>query len=332
MTQGLVDLKEKIRAINEKIKQRQSTRLGKNELRDQLQVHVGAIYRLPEPTEKDIEAFAQGKPILVVDGSINQYGVGFPHIITLIAAVAHPSVGEDVVLTDPVCPLLMERRQQVADMADEEGETAGAKAFGKFCEKRMAALEVQAAIEAIRKFEPALVIFDGGFKRYQSHAPREWKIYKTESQAKKIPSVGVIEEMGTDNLATDLLQPDLPPSMQGEYDREVLFGVLETREWLQVGEDKGVKRGFYTCFARPSYHPQPVAYDFFREDIPRVKAIAKLLFALTPIHGRGVPLVLDQVDQQVKITSKETEDLITAGLDKEIRELLLRPMRDRRPL
>jgi len=60
--------------------------------------------------------------------------------------------------------------------------------------------------------------------------------------------------------------------------------------------------------------------------------MAKLIVTLTPENSRGVPLFLDIVDKEVKITDDLIEALLERYLDRDIYERLFVSERDKRNL
>ncbi|MDI6601609.1 MAG: DNA double-strand break repair nuclease NurA [Thermoanaerobacteraceae bacterium] len=307
-------LKEILKGINSILREKRDAKPSKMVMRQAIEDKLGNIVRVNPGSKADWI-----KSILVVDGSFNSYGSSFPYIINFFRSLALFSSGnERIFLNDIYMPLL-----DMESFQDEDGEDV----MKDIRDRRMAEMEVEAAIEGIKRFGASLVVFDGGFLRYEDKAKDVFEDYRELCREAGAVSVGVIEEIGTFDMARKLRDGLGYPV---EDDRELLFGVLEPYEILEVRDEMQFKRGLYTVFARPSMHPNPVAYDFFEEDKGRALEIVRFLISLTPAESRGIPLILDIVDSEAKIRSDEVEALVDSFLDKDIKEGLFRPQRDRR--
>ena len=63
-----------------------------------------------------------------------------------------------------------------------------------------------------------------------------------------------------------------------------------------------------------------------------LEEMARLVLTLTPEDGRGVPLWIDIVDREVRITDQLIRGLLESYLDREILEKLFISERDKRTL
>mgnify|MGYP000863225873 FL=1 len=335
LDQGLQDL---LSAVNNILSVREKNRPDRGKIRRRLQAEVGAIRRAVPLTPDTIKKLAGGRPLVGVDGSVTAYGALFPHIIHLFRALASTtaqSVEEGLYLVDLFYPELEDHRQEIEEAvarAAAAGENLAPEAvLSQIVRARLAALEVRAAREALEKYRPFAVFFDGGFLRYGTLAPAQWQEYRELALEMGVVSIGVIEEIGTFDLARKILAgPGASPPFT--CDRDLLFGVLEPGEWLAVRGELELKKTYYTCFARPGAYPGAVAYDFFQEQAHRAADFVPLLFALTPRGGRGIPWWLDQVDRAVRISRPEMELLLETCLDRGLRERFFVPRRERRSL
>ena len=90
------------------------------------------------------------------------------------------------------------------------------------CPARLAALKC--GRQGASKIPPFAVFFDGAFSA-TGPGPAQWQEYRELALARDVVSIGVIEEIGTFDLARKILAgPGQPPFT---CDRDLLFGVLE---------------------------------------------------------------------------------------------------------
>lgn len=308
------DLRESLKKINGVLREKRNAKPSPMVMRKAIEGRLGDIIRVSRASKPD---WIQN--ILVVDGSFNSYGSSFPYIINFFRSLALFSLGnERIFLNDVYIPLL-----DMGSYQDEDNEDL----MRDIRDRKMAEMEVRAAMEGIRRFRPSMVVFDGGFLRYEDKAEEVFGEYRKLCRETGTVSAGVIEEIGTFDMARRLRDSLGYPV---EDDRELLFGVLEPYEVLRVRDEAQFKKGLYTVFARPSIHPNPVAYDFFEEDSGKAEDAVNFLISITPAESRGIPLILDIVDSEAKIRSDEVEALVDSFLDRDIKEGLFRPQRDRR--
>lgn len=308
------DLRESLKKVNGVLREKRDARPSFMVMRKAIEDKLGDIIRVSSRSKPD---WIQN--ILVVDGSFNSYGSSFPYIINFFRSLALFSSGnERIFLNDIYIPLL-----DMGSYQDEDNEDV----MRDIRDRKMAEMEVKVAMEGVKRFNPSMVVFDGGFLRYEDKAGDVFGEYRELCRKLGTLSVGVIEEIGTFDMARKLRDSLGYPV---EDDRELLFGVLEPYEVLRVRDEAQFKKGLYTVFARPSIHPNPVAYDFFEEDSGKAEDAVNFLVSITPEESRGIPLILDIVDSESKIRSDEVEALVDSFLDRDIKEGLFRPQRDRR--
>ncbi len=335
LDQGLQEL---LITVNSLLRDRTQNYPRRDAIRRYLREKIGTLQKRAPLKIDALRALADGRPLIGVDGSVHSYGTVFPHIIYCFRALASAStlsVEKGISRVDLFYPEMADHRREIEEIISQAAaggeelalETAAARAV----RQRLAVLEVQVAMEAVNKYQPFAVLFDGGFLRYGGLAPAQWQEYRELSLAKDVVSIGIIEEIGTFDLARKV-SAGFPEASPFSCDRELLFGILKKGEWLAVKEDLEFKKTYYTCFARPGYYPGAVAYDFFQEQTRRAAEFVPLLFGLTPQGGRGIPQWLDQVDAAVRITRGEMELLLASGLDRELRERLFVSQRERRTL
>lgn len=311
------ELKEKIRSIPKR-----------DQLLLKIKSKIGKIKVAKSLTDSEVKKLFNNKPLVGVDGSIYTYGANFPYNITFYKALAKSTTQGNLEKNRIFTPLSDSCYTEIEQYAAENKISLEA-AHSKLKEETLATLEVEVAIQAIKEFGPRVLLMDGGFLRYGSLAPEKWQELKTLALQNDCIAVGVIEEIGTFEIKK-ILQDELPLSCKNSYDRELLFGLFSPGEWLQVYENLVLKRGYYTCFGRLALNPQACAWDFFEEHREYAEQIIDYLYTITPRQSRGIPLWIDVVDSDVRLTKNMVELFLTSSLDPELMELLLRPTRDKR--
>jgi hypothetical protein len=331
-----LSLQQYLRSWNESLRKEKYSWPSRRELRAELENTVGHLIPLRKLDEQEINTLSGGRPLVGVDGSVYTLGGNYPFTVTAFQAVAKSTVAFDrtdkVVRSSLYSPLDREDRDALRSFMEqqEDGLTEDA-AFSRYRDRQMALLEIEAATIAVERFRPFLVLLDGQFSRYQKDEELfdKWHAFCQRVQACETLVVGVVEEVGTMKLKKFLSQP-LQDRLITGHDREILFGLFETGEALLPHEEVEIKHDAYVAFARLSDHPQAIACNFLYEQVDRVQDLMYLLYTLTPKKGRGIPLWLDLVDVEARITKKEWELLVQSTLDKDMYERFLRPQRERR--
>lgn len=288
-----------------------------------LQERVGQIRQLRRLDEGALQRVLQGRPLLGVDGSVNTYGGQFPYWLALLRALAKCSDGRTLEFTDTFTPLLASEAEHKMDPEAAEGEK----------KSRLAALEAQAALSGCEQYSPTLMILDGSFIRFDKEAGNSFKMLKEAVGNTETLVIGVIEGIAS-RVIPSLLGTDGPEGWQNRYDRELLWGVLEYGEVLEVHSSSS-KEGVRTWFMRSSLDPGVVGLDILEEQVDLVQRRPELidyLFTITPPDGRGIPIWNDIVDQEVRLTDTEVETVVGAALDREVIETLLSAKREARVL
>jgi len=297
------------------------------QVRDLLKKELNAdFWILQQMSQGEIEDFLQGRSLIGIDGSMNTVGTTFPHYLTLFQALAKSTSKEEIVEQDFHTPLLREERARMVAQAMEEEMPLGF-IQDQIKSLRLAQLELKVAHQALQSMECSLLVFDGPLWRYEKKAPELWEEFCNLAQEKEVCPVGVIEEVSSAYLAP-LLGERLPGSMQDFYDRDLLFGLLKQGEIFLLPQE--LKEGYLTCYLRPSSDPQVIAFDFPAAQKGRLKLISNLLYTLTPKEGRGIPIWLDIVDNQVRITHQLMDGLLKSNLAPELLNKLLLAQRKKR--
>lgn len=304
---------------------------GTIEERRQRAQQKGVFANLSKLSVEEIASFFQGMPLVGVDGSLVNYGASYPYVLTFFRALAHTTSSsgsrERIWEQEVFAPLLPRYQGKIAEHIGRGQDAEEALAHLRW--GILATLEAKVAVQAL-KAEPRLLVLDGGFARLKNHAPEIWNSLKDEVLEREVLMVGVTEEIATCALAQTFSPAGESDSPRVVGDREILFGLLEPGEIYQLYEGEGGEKGrFYVRFAR---HPQVVAVDYLKAQGNEVKTALNFLYSITPSYGRGIPLWLDVVDAEVRLTREEAEAMIATCLDPAVAEVFLRPLRANREL
>ena len=88
--------------------------------------------------------------------------------------------------------------------------------------------------------------------------------------------------------------------------------------------------GLSSMFMRTSLDPTVIAIDLLDSQKEELINMANLVYSLTPENSRGIPLWLDLVDEEVKISDRLLEALMETYLDRDIYEKFFIPTRSKR--
>lgn len=288
-----------------------------------LQQHVGPIRPLQRLAGAALENVLRGKPLVGVDGTINSFGGGFPHYIDLLRAVAKPTQGAALVLKELHCPL-------PAEAAGEEEEVQRQDQAVR--QQKLADLEVRAARQACDRFEPAVVLMDGPLVRFDMRTKESFTDLYDKVTRENIVLAGCIESVESKVIAS-VLGDRAPAGWQNRYDRDLLWGTLEYGEVLEVsspakgtgskdGEDAGKAIPIRTWFMRSARDPGVVGVDMLEAQATDMRWLVDYLYTLSPADGRGIPIWLDLVDREVRLTQAEL-DAYLGLLDPQLRRLFI---------
>ncbi|WP_157729410.1 DNA double-strand break repair nuclease NurA [Tumebacillus algifaecis] len=349
---GLFTLAKELQGLNVTLQEKRNERADQSAVRAALETNVGEFVRAKRLSEQQIRELFQGRSLVGVDGSIHQFGSAYPYTIHLYKALAKSTIPsrdgsssvEQVSMFSPlqaddhaaVRQFVQERRAELRVEPQEdrltERDLAEQQAYQILADQKLVELELQVAIDAIDRFRPFLMLMDGGFSRLKGKGGERWEQFEEKVTDSDTIVVGVIEEVGSYRLKSRLDDVDerlLNGYIRG-HDREVMFNLLEEGEWLKTSLERPIKNEFYTVFHRLSDQPQAGACDFLREQAQRVDEVIDFLYTITPRKSRGIPLWLDLVDAEARLTKKQVEMIVRTNLDQEIVESFLRPQRERR--
>ncbi|NEU32528.1 DNA double-strand break repair nuclease NurA [bacterium LRH843] len=276
---------------------------------------VGAIRHVEPYLPKKLLGWLDGREVAAVDGSVNQTKGDIPHVLYLFQALAKTTTGFKSMASDIYTPLMDETNEE------EHGVNWRAKILAK--------LELEVAYELLEKRDIALLLMDGALYHYRIDAPLEWERLRQKAISQNVFLVGVSEEITTENL----IQLDEFQSFRKwpqSYDRDLLFGILKYGEMIHF-EQIQHKAGLESAWIRFSSDPAITGFDMLEEQAMAKDEISRLLLTLTPRDGRGIPLWLDYVDREVRVTDKLVEALVEQYIDPEIAERFFKRKRQNRP-
>lgn len=286
-------------------------------IREQLQ-RMGRFTSLDKWTGQEMEAWMGDGSLVGVDGSVNSTPGTHPHTLSVFQALAKGTRGEEVWDADLYTPLLDEEE------GSAEGELAReAKHRGRL----LAGLEVGVAREAIRRWRPRVIMMDGSLLHFRIDHQEAWEALAQEAQAANVLLIGVSEEIGTRSLARRLFSDQTACA-----DREVLFGVLKPGEVYLSEALNPSGSALWKAVLCSSKNPQPVGVDGLLSQQEQQENLLQLVHTLTPVQGRGIPLWLDIVDREVRVTDPLVTALVEQYIDPDLRHRLLVPKRKDRVL
>lgn len=281
-----------------------------------LDKQIGSFHHCQKFLPKDLTQIVEKGGIAGVDGSTNSTGGPFPYMITLQQALAKACDcrNADVTLTDAFSPLTMDE-----PITEDE--------YRDYVKRNLATLEAEVALEALELLSPRVMLLDGSLVRFRIEATSTWEKLKNQAIAQNTLLVGVVEGIST-GLISSCLKSWLQPVANPASDWEVLFGLLQVGELLEIAPGL-FKEGFRTCFIRSARDPKPIGIDLPEEQQSHLKEVADLIYTLTPEDSRGVPLWLDIIDNNVRITDSMIEGLLNTYVGEDYVEFL-RPKRKNR--
>lgn len=320
------ELKEKISNLNIVLGDKYNNYLGlnKSEFREFIKEYIGNIIPMEKLNKNILCSYEEQGGIVGVDGSNNRIGGAYPHYIEIYQSLAKSTIHKDnpIYNTDIYCPLYPENGD---NLLEEENIIEDKR------NTKLAMLEVKVAIEAVEKHKPYAIIMDGGLIRYNIYAYDLWIELRSKCEEEGIILIGVIKDIKT-SIIGDMMMIKNPEIKDLFYDRELLFGVLDYGEMILIddGANKKKKEGYSSVFLRSSLAPGVIGMDIIDSQKEYIEEMAKLIFTLTPENSRGVPLWLDIVDKEVKISDNMIEALMERYLDRGLYERFFVSERDKR--
>ncbi|OLR64328.1 DNA double-strand break repair nuclease NurA [Peptoniphilus porci] len=312
---NLKELEGQIKNVNLNLRDKYDFvfRINHSEFREKINKDVGKIIKMEKFKKSEISKY---KKTVGVDGSNNRAGGAFPHFIEIFQGLAKSTDGNEVYKTNVYTPTLNSNY-------DDKN----------LSQKLLATIEIETAIEYIDKYDFDYLMMDGGFIRYKINCLELFKELRECCERKNIILFGVIKDIKTNVIARSL---ELDESI---YDREILFNRLNIGEAILIKNEinkkfikDGMGEGFSSAFMRTSRFPGAIGVDILDTQEDYLMEICNLIYTLTPMSSRGVPLWLDIVDKDVKITDEILEMLLEEYLDRDVYERFFISERDKRSL
>ncbi|NLY67975.1 MAG: DNA double-strand break repair nuclease NurA [Tissierellia bacterium] len=322
------ELRGEIKHINDTLlnKYREVLSMDKKLLRKFINNYIGKIKKLEKMTTRELKKYVELGGILGVDGSKNRLGGAYPHFIEIYQGLARSTLHKDkpVFKTKIYTPLQLEESSNMLEDSREEKMRS---------DKNLADIEVEAALEGIRSFNPYAVIMDGSIIRYDIASKEKWMELKSECEERGIILVGVTKDIKTCIIGQKLKEEKIISIGHKFHDRELLYGTLDYGEAVFIDiETKKELAGIESTFLRSSLSPTVIAVDILESQKAHLEEMVRLIFTLTPKNGRGVPLWIDIVDSEVKIPDNMIRSLLESYLDRRLLEMLFISERDKRTI
>ena len=317
------DLKNKLIQVNQEMSRKyRGISNNKVELRAFIKENIGNVFLSQKMTIKELEEIEIQGGVTGVDGSTNRIGGSYPHYIEIYQGLAKNTKNrkDPLFLSEVYTPLISEKSEmQIEEKGEDEKNI------------KLATIEVEVAIESIKEHKPCVIIMDGGLIRYNIYAGKKWLELVNICEEEEVILLGVIKDIKTSMIGEAL--KNKYNDINGElYDRELLFGLLEYGEVIEIDEDVNKKepQGYASAFVRSSLQPLAIGIDIIESQKKYLREMAKLVFTLTPENSRGVPLWLDIIDKEVKISDHMIKALMERYLDRDIYERFFVSERDKR--
>lgn len=282
---------------------------------------VGPIRSLRRLDPAALAGFLGGRALVGVDGSINTFGGTYPHYVDFLRALAKPSQGDPILLKEIHSPVPDEGNRQPERLSDQE-----------IRQQKLAALEVAAALQAAEANPPpGIILMDGPLVRFDMRARESFDTLRECVTKRHILLIGCIENIESRVIST-MLGDEAPSAWRDCYDTDLLWETLDpgevlevsrpvkgVRDWLQTEEEPSAPL-LRTWFMRPSLAPGVVGMEMLEAQADQMGSLADYLYNLTPHDGRGIPIWIDIVDREVRLTNVELEAYLQL-LDPELRRL-----------
>lgn len=285
-------------------------------MREFIEKNIGKIIKMEKLESSHLSLCESKGGIVGVDGSVNKIGGADPHFVEAFQGLAKSTCKNDepIFKADIYTPLIDHEDQD----ALEEDKDKDAKEERN---RLLANIEVEVALESAKTHKPYAILMDGSLIRYYIYSYDLWVQLREECENNNILLVGVIKDIKTSIVGDKLseIRGDIKAKV---YDRELLFGKIEYGEMIAIDDDVNTKHksGYSSVFMRSSLAPSVIGMDIIDTQKDHLDEMARLVFTLTPENSRGVPLWLDLVDKEVKISDALMKGLIEKYMDKDIYE------------
>ena len=318
------DLKQKIKDINSSLRQTYSPYNEKSRefKRDFINQYIGNLIEIDKMSDNHLSKYNN---IIGVDGSTNRLGGAYPHYIELFQALAKSTNNkyDDIVINDVYTPILDVNTVDNEEIIDRKRQL-------------LAAVELDAAIAGAKNNKPDIIMMDGGLVRYKIDDKSRYTELREICEERNIILVGVIKDVKTSMISISYNQ------VLGEevnlYDKEMLNGVLDRGECILIKDEVNKKYsnddedGFSSAFMRLSNSPNIVGLDILDTQANYLEEMVAFAYTMTPKNSRGVPLWIDIVDSEVRITDELLSYLILDYIDRDLYEVFFNSERMNRTM
>lgn len=270
---------------------------------------LGELSQIRPLTKEELQEIGENGGICVSDGSNNRFGGAKPHYVDFYQSVAFiTGKNKDKKVA----------REILSPLFDQEEQNP------------LAAMEIRVVLEILEEKRPVAVMLDGSLIRFAIEASKPWEELKSICIEKKIPLIGVIEDIKTKKIGESFKARGVLERVY--YDREILFGNLEYGEalLLQSNSTGKSKEGLSSLFLKSSYSPNPIGIDLPEEQESFREWAAALVISLSSKRGRGIPMIMDMVDVEARIGDEALEKILKESVSPSIFERLLNPIRNKR--
>lgn len=308
-------------------KYREILSIDKSEFKDFVNQSIGEMKSMEKLKKEELKELNLKGGVVGVDGSVLKKGGAHPHYVEVFQGLAKSTKYEDkpIFRSRISSPLLSENPPSILDddLEDDEKENKRDEYLSK--------IEVQVALASIEELKPHVIMMDGSLLRYSIDCKEEWEELRYQCEANKIFLIGVIEDTKTKIIGERLVKSGRSNILA--YDRELLFGKLDLGEIILIDDrisGKGKSGGISSAFLRTSLTPNVIGMDILNTQRKHLEDMANLVWTLTPENSRGVPLWLDLVDEEVKVSFGMLDALLKKHLDRDIYERLFVETRSKR--
>lgn len=319
------ELRDKLVGLNDSIKDKYKDilNLDKIDLREFIEEHIGEIKPMKKLDKDKLLLYQKKGGIVGVDGSNNKAGGAYPHYLEIYQSLAKCTNHKDnpIFMADIYSPLYTEQEEN--PLEEEElvlEETRNIK---------LSTLEVEVALKSIKEFKPYAILMDGGLIRYNIYAYDKWMELRQACEKEGIILVGVIKDIKTSIIGDKMEELGMRENF---FDRELLFGQLNYGDLIIIKDEVNKKypEGYASVFLRSSLAPTVIGMDILDSQREHLEEMSRLVFTLTPENSRGVPLWLDIVDEEVKISDEIMKAIMESYMDRGIYERFFLSERDKR--
>ncbi|SMB82049.1 NurA domain-containing protein [Peptoniphilus asaccharolyticus DSM 20463] len=304
-------MKAQVQELNRQLKEKYNEffSMDNEVFRRDILSQIGQIKKM---TKLDTNFLNELGVLVGVDGSVMKVGGADPHYVEIYQALAKPTKGEDIYFNQLYSPVI-----------DASGDGESSKR-----EVLLSQIEMDAAIYSAENEKPSIIMMDGGLIRYKINDSKKFEELVEVCIENNVILMGVIKDLKTDVIARAI-------GRNAYYDRELIYGRLNRGELLIINDEcnkKFEEANLVSAFLRCSLDSMIIGLDILKEYRDELEMAANLVYTLTPEHSRGVPLWLDIVDAEVKITDTLVRTLLEEYMDRDIYRRFFVSERDGRTL